>query len=97
VVADDVKVDDRLEHILGMLSEGGEVRFEELFADDLRRIALVATFMAVLELVKMQRICLRQESRFGAIFVSARPDGREETGGGPGEASLESRSEGEGA
>ena len=72
VMGEDVRVDDRIERVLGLVSEKKEVRFEELFGDDLRRIALVATFMAILELVKMQELWFRQEERFGAIFVSRR-------------------------
>ncbi|GBU23368.1 segregation and condensation protein A [Fibrobacteres bacterium R8-0-B4] len=73
VELDDCKVDDRIERIFAVLSDvarGNEVRFEELFADDRRRIALVVTFMAILELVKMRQIRFRQEEAFGGIFVS---------------------------
>jgi len=73
VAVDDCKVDDRIERILTVLCEtanGREVPFEALFADDRRKIALVVTFMAILELVKMKRILFRQEEAFGGIFVS---------------------------
>jgi len=73
VEVDDCKVDDRIERVFTIMSEtaiGREVPFEALFADDRRRIALVVTFMAILELVKMRRIRFRQEKAFGGIFVS---------------------------
>jgi len=71
VEADDCRIDDRIEHIVAILSDvGRELRFIELFADDRRRIALVVTFMAILELVKMRRIKFRQEEAFGEIFVT---------------------------
>lgn len=70
VAADMVKIDDRIEMILSSLTDRGEVRFEELFADDFRKIVLVVTFMAILELVKMQEIQFRQEENFGTIYVS---------------------------
>jgi segregation and condensation protein A len=69
VNADDVKIDDRIEHVISFLEDTGEVRFEELFASDTRKIVLVVTFMAILELIKMGEICFRQEEQFGAIFV----------------------------
>jgi len=78
VAVDDCKVDDRIEHVFSILSEtvsGREVPFEALFADDRRRIALVVTFMAILELVKMKRIRFRQETAFGGIFVSRVDEG----------------------
>ena len=72
VQADTVKIDDRIEHVLGMLADCEEIDFEEFFSDDLRKIVIVVTFMAILELVKMQQIVFRQEVRFGPILVMAR-------------------------
>lgn len=71
---DIVRVDDRIERILSLIDEKKEVRFEELFSDDMRRMVLVVTFMAILELVKMQQIRFRQESNFQSIFVERRPE-----------------------
>jgi segregation and condensation protein A len=73
VLADTVKIDDRIDHVLTVLSDKTEVRFEELFSDDMRKMVLVVTLMAILELVKMQEIAFRQEVRFGPIVVSRRP------------------------
>lgn len=72
VAVDNVKIDDKIEHILSRLTEVDEVAFDELFEGDYRRIVLVVTFMAILELVKMQEIQFRQEENFGQIFVSKR-------------------------
>jgi chromatin segregation and condensation protein Rec8/ScpA/Scc1 (kleisin family) len=67
-----VRLDDRIEHVLGMIDADKEIPFEDLFADDKRRIVLVVTFMAILELTKMQEIVFRQETRFGRILVKRR-------------------------
>lgn len=72
LVAEPVKLDDRIEHVLGCLQDREEISFEELFSDDLRRIVVVVTFMAILELVKMQEIYFRQEEALGEIFVKKR-------------------------
>ncbi len=72
VNADDVKIDDRIEHVLSVIEDSGEMRFEDLFAGDTRKIVLVVTFMAILELIKMGAIQFRQEEQFGAIFVQKR-------------------------
>jgi segregation and condensation protein A len=74
VEVDNVKIDDRIDHILSLLSESEEVPFEDLFKGDSRRIVLVVTFMAILELVKMQEIRFRQEENFSVIFVIRRHD-----------------------
>jgi segregation and condensation protein A len=70
--ADNVKIDDRIEHVLGTLDAEREMRFEDLFGGDTRKIVLVVTFMAILELIKMGAIQFRQEEQFGAIFVKRR-------------------------
>lgn len=73
VEVDNVKIDDRIEWVIGLLTEhDNEVKFEELFAGDRRKIVLVVTFMAILELVKMQEICFRQEQSFSQIYVMRR-------------------------
>ena len=69
---DDVKIDDCIEHVLGTLDVDCEIRFEDLFGGDMRKIVLVVTFMAILELIKMGSIQFRQEEQFGAIFVKRR-------------------------
>ena len=69
---DNVKIDDRIERVLSLLTDRPEIRFEELFADDMRKIVIVVTFMAILELIKMHEITFRQEERFGAIIVTRR-------------------------
>ena len=67
---DNIRIDDRIDYVLSVLTDQGEVRFEELFTDDLRKIVIVVTFMAILELVKMHEITFRQEERFGSIVVT---------------------------
>jgi segregation and condensation protein A len=70
VAVNTIRIDDRIEHVLAYISEhDNEVPFEDLFAGDSRKVVLVVTFMAILELVKMQEIAFRQELNFGPIFV----------------------------
>lgn len=72
VKLDNIRVDDRIEHVLSMLPENGPIAFEKLFEDDMRRIVIVVTFMSLLELVKMQEIHFTQDAEFGTILVSKR-------------------------
>ncbi len=69
---DTVKLDDRIELILCKIEENNEVRFEDLFMDDPRKIVLIVTFMAILELVKMDKISFRQEKQLGSLYVRKR-------------------------
>lgn len=72
VTRENIRLDDRLEHVLGYLEDKDEVPFEDLFQDDLRKLILIVTFMAILELVKMRKITFRQEKDFGRLFVKRR-------------------------
>jgi len=67
--ADNVTIDDRIDHVLSLVQEQKQLRFTDLFKDDQRKIVLVVTFMAVLELIKMGYIGLRQEEFLGDIVV----------------------------
>jgi segregation and condensation protein A len=70
VQLDNVRIDDRIEHVLGLIRErGGEIPFNELFTDDTRKIVIVVTFMALLELIKMQEVSFRQDKHFDTIYV----------------------------
>ena len=74
VQRENIRMDDRIEHVLNCVEDNDEILFEELFKDDLRRIVIVVTFMAILELVKMKLIMFRQETSFGELFVKKHTD-----------------------
>ncbi len=67
--ADNVTIDDRIEKVLSLVSERKMVSFSQLFEDDSRKIVLVVTFMAILELIRMQLITFKQENDLDEIWV----------------------------
>lgn len=69
VAADEVYIEDRIRHITELLSNNERLEFYKLFEDDPRRIVIVVTFAALLELVRLNQISLRQSSSFGKIWV----------------------------
>ncbi len=81
VLMDDIKIDDRIEHVLGILTDDKEIPFEQLFAYGGRgKYVMVVTFMAILELIKMKKIEFRQEESFGTIFVTKKDSCDEQEG-----------------
>ena len=60
------------------MEEGRSVKFEELFSADYTKAEIVTTFQAMVELLKMQFLCVRQEEAFGEIIISLNPDRKEE-------------------
>ena len=69
VVAERVRVVDRIAYILGILQEREEVAFEELFKDSQSKTELVVTFLALLELIRLQVIKAFQAVNFGPIQI----------------------------
>jgi chromatin segregation and condensation protein Rec8/ScpA/Scc1 (kleisin family) len=72
VEIDDVTIEDRMQYVESELLRSKRCLFEDLFESDPRRMVKVVTFMAVMELCKLDRIQLRQHRVFGAIWVYAR-------------------------
>jgi segregation and condensation protein A len=72
VARDDVKVEECVERILDLLAREDGIEFRKLFTEKPFRLLIIATFIAILELVKQNRIWARQASRFGEIRVYRR-------------------------
>jgi segregation and condensation protein A len=62
-----ITVEMRREHILALLSDRETVKFDELFLDDPRKIVMVVTFIAILELVKQGILGIEQATGFSPI------------------------------
>ncbi|PLX82049.1 MAG: segregation/condensation protein A [Desulfuromonas sp.] len=62
-------VSDRINHILDELTSKSSVAFKDLFLGSTDRSLVVATFLAVLELVKMRTVKVMQNSRQGTIWL----------------------------
>jgi segregation and condensation protein A len=64
-----VSVEERIDYVLGRLMEKDGVVFTELFLDVPIKLVMVVTFMAILELIRLQRIYIRQTRHFSDIWV----------------------------
>ncbi len=75
--ADDIReiVDDRytvsgkIDHLLEIIPIGARVRFETLFTDVSSRSEMIVTFLAMLELMKLNHLEVEQEYLLGEILV----------------------------
>lgn len=72
VSLDEIDLQTKLDEILHVLTSKRKILFEELFAHQTRRIEIIVTFMAILELVRMKRVLVRQTKIFGDIWVYER-------------------------
>lgn len=64
---EEVPVVQKINEILDLLETNESISFFEIFQSSRTKIAVVATFLAMLELAKMKSISLRQAQLFGEI------------------------------
>jgi segregation and condensation protein A len=76
-----LQVKDKIHYILDCLRSQESVTFESLFEGDSTRLNILTTFLAVLEIVKLQLVRLYQDVPFGTIIVSRRVPLDYENGG----------------
>jgi len=69
---EEVPVEVRIEQLLGMLSETEACGFEDLFSKDDTRGAMIVTFLALLEMIRLKLIRVFQTASFGPIRVYKR-------------------------
>jgi segregation and condensation protein A len=71
VALDKITVREKMTLLLETLRMHGSVFFESLFAEVKSRVEVVATFLAMLELVKVRAIRVFQEEMAGPIMIEA--------------------------
>jgi segregation and condensation protein A len=64
-----VSIEERIAYVLSRLTEKDGVVFSELFLDTPIKLVMVVTFIAILELIRLQRIYIRQTRHFSDIWV----------------------------
>lgn len=69
IFAENFTVSDKIDYLLRVTSAGTSMRFEELFADAATRTEIVVTFLAMLELIRLKQLRVRQDSHFGEIWI----------------------------
>ena len=69
---EEVPVERRIDQLLAQLSETEACGFEDLFARDDTRSAMIVTFLALLEMIRLKLIRVFQSAAFGPIRVYKR-------------------------
>jgi segregation and condensation protein A len=69
IVEERFTVSDKIEEILYTMLSRDDIVFRELFTEAATRTEVVVTFLAVLELIRLKRLGVRQEKAFGEIHV----------------------------
>ena len=69
IIEEKFTVSDKIEEILYTLRDQTQIIFSELFARATSRAEIVVMFLALLELIRLKRLKVRQEEAFGEIHV----------------------------
>ena len=74
IVKDEFTVEGKIHEILHLIVTEPAVLFSRLFERARNRFEVVATFLAILELIRTQEIVVRQKTLFGDIEISRNTD-----------------------
>ena len=74
IVREEITVEQKVHELLHLLLKRKSLTFEELFASSRTRLAVIATFLALLELVRLKEVAACQETLFGSITIVRRED-----------------------
>jgi segregation and condensation protein A len=69
IFAENFTVGDKIEYLLRLTSSGVSMRFEECFAGAASRAEIVVTFLAMLELIRLKHLRVKQENHFSEIWI----------------------------
>ncbi len=65
-----ISIEQKIEEMKKLLSERGEIRFRDLFGAKVTKNELIATFLALLEVIRSKFAVVAQEKKFGEILIS---------------------------
>ncbi len=68
----DTTMEQQMEVLLAEFGDRSEYPLSQVFARIERRIILILTFIAILELVRVRRVVVRQKKHFGELVVQRR-------------------------
>ncbi len=71
IAAERFTVPDKIADILALLRSRTSLRFTDLFGDNASRHEIICTFLALLELIRLHQVGVRQDDHFGSISLYA--------------------------
>jgi len=77
IVPDELSVRQRMSLLMERVEKAGSLSFEALFEEERTRAAVIVTFLALLELIRLQLVVVQQIRLFETIWVSRASEGKE--------------------
>ena len=69
IIQDEFTVEEKLALLRGLARDRGRLSFTELFGKARTKLEVVATFLALLELIRLKEVLVRQSQHFGEIVI----------------------------
>ena len=66
---EEITVEEKMEFLERRLNAGEQIRFDELFSEFASKLERIVTFLAILELIRLQRIVAVQSGHFDNIYI----------------------------
>ena len=79
IMRDEFTVEEKTAMLRGLTKERGKVSFAELFGSAKSKMEIIATFLALLELLRLKEVLVRQTQVFGEILILSNTGGVEVT------------------
>lgn len=70
IIPHHIRVRDKIRRIIDNLANASRTTFHAILEDAQSRLEIVVTFIAILELIKLQRVSVQQETLFGEITLT---------------------------
>jgi segregation and condensation protein A len=69
ILREEIPIEVKIREIMDRLEERESLSFRDLFPSGIRRIELIVTFLALLELIRLNQAVARQSETFGEIHI----------------------------
>lgn len=74
VVKDEYTIEEKVHELFHLLVEKSVLYFKEIFESAKSKMEIVATFLALLELIRLKEVLVKQRQLFGEIEIIRNPD-----------------------
>ncbi len=74
IIKDEFTVEEKVVLLRGLIQERGKLGFMELFGAARNTAEMIATFLALLELIRLKEVVVRQTQLFGEILILRNSD-----------------------
>jgi segregation and condensation protein A len=69
ITVDEVSIEEKMDYLRERIRPGQRVPFADLFAEGVGTLEIIVTFLALLELLRLGVLRLRQTKSFGTIHI----------------------------